>query len=159
MKSAARQRFLTHFNTSTTAGRAQDAVVIGRRYHQPEAAQGVCLLPAHWSLPELDGFWLTQLPFGCPLPVLCMLQILWNTARHVAAADSSRGAGIDLNVQEPPKAGRRRQLATTAFWPKAQVPKMLGVLRREWAPEALAVSFKLETDEQLLLDKAVVFSF
>lgn len=30
---------------------------------------------------------------------------------------------------------------------------MLGVLRREWAPDALAVSFKLETDEQLLLDK------
>ena len=35
-----------------------------------------------------------------------------------------------------------------------QVPKMLGMLRREWAPEALAVSFKLETDEQLLVDKA-----
>ncbi len=35
----------------------------------------------------------------------------------------------------------------------AQVPKMLGVLRRQWAPEALTVSFKLETDEALLIDK------
>ena len=34
-----------------------------------------------------------------------------------------------------------------------QVPKVLGVLRREWAPAALAVSFKLETDEQLLVHK------
>lgn len=36
---------------------------------------------------------------------------------------------------------------------------MLGVLRRDWAPEALAVSFKLETDEQLLLDKALFSPF
>lgn len=35
-----------------------------------------------------------------------------------------------------------------------KVPKMLGVLRRLWAPEAFAVSFKLETDEALLIDKA-----
>ena len=30
---------------------------------------------------------------------------------------------------------------------------MLGALHRDWAPAALAVSFKLETDEQLLVDK------
>lgn len=34
-----------------------------------------------------------------------------------------------------------------------QVPKMLGVLRRAWAPEAFIVSFKLETDEGLLITK------
>ena len=30
---------------------------------------------------------------------------------------------------------------------------MLGVLRRAWAPEAFVVSFKLETDEELLITK------
>jgi len=36
----------------------------------------------------------------------------------------------------------------------APVPKMLGLLRREWCPRAYAVSFKLETDPALLLPKA-----
>ena len=35
----------------------------------------------------------------------------------------------------------------------AQVPKMLGTLRSAWAPEAFIVSFKLETDEQILKSK------
>ena len=35
-----------------------------------------------------------------------------------------------------------------------QVPKMLGVLRCSWAPEAFVVSFKLETDEAILESKA-----
>ena len=34
------------------------------------------------------------------------------------------------------------------------VPKMLGALRRDWAPDMFAVSFKLETDEAILLKKA-----
>lgn len=36
-----------------------------------------------------------------------------------------------------------------------QVPKMLGTLRRTWAPEAFIVSFKLETDEQILTSKVM----
>ena len=35
-----------------------------------------------------------------------------------------------------------------------KVPKMLGSLRREWAPEAFVVSFKLETSAPLLRSKA-----
>ena len=35
----------------------------------------------------------------------------------------------------------------------AQVPKMLGTLQSVWAPEAFIVSFKLETDEQILISK------
>ena len=30
---------------------------------------------------------------------------------------------------------------------------MLGALRQEWAPQAFVVSFKLETDEAILLSK------
>lgn len=36
----------------------------------------------------------------------------------------------------------------------SQVPKMLGTLRSAWAPGAFVVSFKLETDDSILGDKA-----
>ncbi|KAL2503777.1 Phosphopantothenate--cysteine ligase 1 [Abeliophyllum distichum] len=36
----------------------------------------------------------------------------------------------------------------------AQVPKMLSVLRKDWAPMAFCISFKLETDIKILLEKA-----
>ncbi|CAL8463214.1 g2748 [Coccomyxa elongata] len=35
-----------------------------------------------------------------------------------------------------------------------KVPKMLGTLRTQWAPDAFLVSFKLETDEKILISKA-----
>ena len=35
-----------------------------------------------------------------------------------------------------------------------QVPKMLGVLRHKWAPQSFVVSFKLETDRDILCKKA-----
>ncbi|KAL6965136.1 Phosphopantothenate--cysteine ligase 2 [Sarracenia purpurea var. burkii] len=35
-----------------------------------------------------------------------------------------------------------------------QVPKMLSVLRKDWAPMAFCISFKLETDPKILLHKA-----
>lgn len=34
-----------------------------------------------------------------------------------------------------------------------QVPKMLYCLRHAWAPSSFVVSFKLETDESILLEK------
>ncbi|KAF0897697.1 hypothetical protein E2562_000413 [Oryza meyeriana var. granulata] len=36
----------------------------------------------------------------------------------------------------------------------SQVPKMLFILRKQWAPSAFCVSFKLETDPDILLQKA-----
>jgi len=36
----------------------------------------------------------------------------------------------------------------------SSVPKMLGLLKSEWAPQATVVSFKLETNENVLLAKA-----
>ena len=35
-----------------------------------------------------------------------------------------------------------------------RTPKVLGLLRHDWCPQAMIVSFKLETDEPLLLSKA-----
>ncbi|KAA3465288.1 phosphopantothenate--cysteine ligase 2 [Gossypium australe] len=37
-----------------------------------------------------------------------------------------------------------------------QVPKMLSVLRTEWTPKAFCISFKLETDSKILLEKATM---
>jgi len=37
----------------------------------------------------------------------------------------------------------------------AMVPKMLGPLTRNWVPDAFVVSFKLETDQNILLEKAI----
>ena len=34
-----------------------------------------------------------------------------------------------------------------------RVPKMMGRLTKVWAPEATVVSFKLETDERILIEK------
>ena len=39
----------------------------------------------------------------------------------------------------------------------SKVPKMLGVLRQTWAPGAFVVSFKLETDETILVKKVKRF--
>lgn len=36
----------------------------------------------------------------------------------------------------------------------SRVPKMLGLLKSEWAPQSMVVSFKLETNENVLLAKA-----
>ncbi|KAJ1279682.1 hypothetical protein BS78_04G173200 [Paspalum vaginatum] len=36
----------------------------------------------------------------------------------------------------------------------SQVPKMLSVLRNQWAPLAFCISFKLETDSEILVQKA-----
>ena len=38
--------------------------------------------------------------------------------------------------------------------PLNRVPKMLGMLRSTWCPEAFLISFKLETDDAILLQKA-----
>jgi phosphopantothenate-cysteine ligase len=35
-----------------------------------------------------------------------------------------------------------------------QVPKMIGILKRTWAPNIPCISFKLETDENILISKA-----
>ena len=48
--------------------------------------------------------------------------------------------------------------ALTGYPAAGQTPKMLSDLRTSWAPEAFVVSFKLETDSQLLSQKVRKFS-
>lgn len=50
-----------------------------------------------------------------------------------------------------------RGLATGDYQlnPDPPVPKMLGFLRTEWCPDAYIISFKLETDKNILKDKVL----
>lgn len=71
------------------------------------------------------------------------------TAFVLAAAVS------DFYVPWPQLPQHKIQSANGALQLQLQnVPKCLGMLRHAWAPNALHVSFKLETDEGLLLRKA-----
>ena len=52
------------------------------------------------------------------------------------------------------RSGSMSDAASTGMTVKlAPVPKMLGLLRKSWAPLAYHVSFKLETDEEILAFK------
>jgi len=57
-------------------------------------------------------------------------------------------------------ADRLRYICTVSFLDAGglfvQVPKCLGMIRAEWAPDCFRVSFKLETDLERLLPKARV---
>ncbi|XP_047049358.1 phosphopantothenate--cysteine ligase 2-like [Lolium rigidum] len=59
----------------------------------------------------------------------------------------------------PPPPGRAKHKIDAAVGPLnmqlSQVPKMLFILRNHWAPSAFCVSFKLETDPDILLQKAL----
>ncbi|GFH12767.1 phosphopantothenate--cysteine ligase 2-like isoform X1 [Haematococcus lacustris] len=59
---------------------------------------------------------------------------------------SSEG-GLDLQLRKLAHC----QGQAGAGW--LQVPKMLGLLTRQWCPAAMVVSFKLETDTHILVAK------
>lgn len=63
-----------------------------------------------------------------------------------------QSGGADDDIQTAPAAAQVQgeRLVITL----EPVPKLLGTLRRLWAPEALVISFKLETDPEMLLRKA-----
>ncbi len=59
-----------------------------------------------------------------------------------------------LTLNQPPQVEHKIQSADGPLeLALSKVPKMLGVLRHGWAPGAFVVSFKLETDERILLKK------
>jgi hypothetical protein len=62
-------------------------------------------------------------------------------------------AGAASTVDAPAARGHRG-MPTVAVLTRSQVPKLLGVLTRCWCPRAFVVSFKLETDQAILIDKA-----
>ncbi|XP_050215106.1 phosphopantothenate--cysteine ligase 2-like [Mercurialis annua] len=103
------------------------------------------------------GGHLLKLPFTTTFEYLQILQMIAismnNRGRHcmfyLAAAVS------DFYVPWKDMAEHKIQSASGPLDMRlVQVPKMLLVLRKEWAPLAFCISFKLETDSKILLEKA-----
>ncbi|XP_065847234.1 phosphopantothenate--cysteine ligase 1-like isoform X2 [Euphorbia lathyris] len=105
----------------------------------------------------VEGGRLLKLPFTTIFEYLQMLQLIATAMRdlerrtmfYLAAAVS------DFYVPWKDMAEHKIQSASGPLDMRlVQVPKMLLVLRKEWAPTAFCISFKLETDSKILLEKA-----
>ncbi|KAJ0625392.1 putative phosphopantothenate--cysteine ligase (CTP) [Helianthus annuus] len=113
--------------------------------------------PAIQAYKAVSGGYLLKLPFTTIFEKLQILRLIAtsmkilgpNTMFYLVAAVS------DFYVPWESMAVHKIQSASGPLDMRlAQVPKMLLVLRKEWAPAAFCVSFKLETDKEILLEKA-----
>lgn len=105
----------------------------------------------------VKGRFLLKLPFTTIFEYLQILQLIANSINdfgshgmfYLAAAVS------DFYVPWESMAEHKIQSASGPLDMRlSQVPKMLSVLRNDWAPVAFCISFKLETDIDILLKKA-----
>ncbi|XP_006354047.1 phosphopantothenate--cysteine ligase 2-like [Solanum tuberosum] len=100
---------------------------------------------------------LLKLPFTTIFEYLQILQLISVSLRDVgpSAVFFLAAAVSDFYVPWESMALHKIQSASGPLDIRlAQVPKMLSVLRNEWAPMAFHISFKLETDTDILLAKA-----
>uniref|UniRef100_A0A2N9G700 DNA/pantothenate metabolism flavoprotein C-terminal domain-containing protein n=1 Tax=Fagus sylvatica TaxID=28930 RepID=A0A2N9G700_FAGSY len=103
-----------------------------------------------------EGF-LLKLPFTTIFEYLQMLQMVATSLRSLGAhAVFYLAAAVsDFYVPWQSMAEHKIQSASGPLDMRlVQVPKMLLVLRKNWAPMAFCISFKLETDIKILLEKA-----
>ncbi|KAG5036303.1 hypothetical protein AAZX31_04G234700 [Glycine max] len=104
------------------------------------------------------GGLLLKLPFNTIFEYLQMLQTIAMSMRcigpramfYLAAAVSDYYVPWKEMVEHKIQSGSSHLLDVKLV----QVPKMLSVLRKDWAPLAFCISFKLETDSNILLNKA-----
>lgn len=82
------------------------------------------------------------------LAARCLAPLKQRLATYLAAAVS------DFYLPHDMMAEHKIQSTDTLKLELFQVPKMLGKLRNEWAPDAFMISFKLETDHSLVVPKA-----
>ncbi|XP_031273047.1 phosphopantothenate--cysteine ligase 2-like [Pistacia vera] len=103
------------------------------------------------------GGFLLKLPFTTIFEYLQMLQMVAVSLRSLGplAMFYLAAAVSDFYVPWKSMAEHKIQSGSGPLDMRlVQVPKMLSVLRTEWAPMAFCISFKLETDTKILLDKA-----
>ncbi|XP_057442472.1 phosphopantothenate--cysteine ligase 2-like [Lotus japonicus] len=103
------------------------------------------------------GGHLLKLPFNTIFEYLQMLQLIAMSMRCVGplAMFYLAAAVSDYYVPWKEMVEHKIQSGSHLLDVKlVQVPKMLSVLRKDWAPLAFCVSFKLETDSSILLTKA-----
>ncbi|KAL5779582.1 hypothetical protein ACOSQ2_010319 [Xanthoceras sorbifolium] len=105
----------------------------------------------------VKGGVLLKLPFTTIFEYLQMLQMIAFTTRSLGpyAMFYLAAAVSDFYVPWKSMAEHKIQSGSGPLdMQLVQVPKMLRVLRKEWAPMAFCISFKLETDTNILLEKA-----
>ncbi|CAI0405943.1 unnamed protein product, partial [Linum tenue] len=109
-------------------------------------------------LPQaVAGNLLLKLPFTTIFEYLQMLQIIAKAMKPLGplAMFYLAAAVSDFYVPWQTMAEHKIQSASGPLDMRlVQVPKMLAILRKEWAPLAFCISFKLETDSKILLEKA-----
>lgn len=100
---------------------------------------------------------LLKLPFTTIFEYLQMLQMIAISMRSLGAPAMFylAAAVSDFYVPWRSMVEHKIQSASGPLDMRlVQVPKMLSVLRKDWAPMAFCISFKLETDKKILLEKA-----
>ncbi|CAI9302937.1 unnamed protein product [Lactuca saligna] len=105
----------------------------------------------------VSGGLLLKLPFTTIFEYLQILRLIATSMKIVGASGMFylAAAVSDFYVPWETMVVHKIQSASGPLDMRlAQVPKMLSVLRNEWAPQAFCVSFKLETDKEILLEKA-----
>ncbi|KAH0683597.1 hypothetical protein KY290_022220 [Solanum tuberosum] len=110
------------------------------------------------SIEVAEGI-LLKLPFTTIFEYLQILQLISVSLRDVgpSAIFFLAAAVSDFYIPWESMALHKIQSASGPLDIRlAQVPKMLSVLRNEWAPMAFHISFKLETDTDILLAKATM---
>ncbi|KAK6257436.1 hypothetical protein QUC31_000895 [Theobroma cacao] len=130
-----------------------DDVDIQVRQPHSEAVKGA--IRDHHA--AVAGGLLLKLPFTTIFEYLQMLRIIALSMRSLGphAMFYLAAAVSDFYVPWKSMAEHKIQSASGPLDMRLmQVPKMLLVLRTEWTPMAFCISFKLETDSKILLEKA-----
>ncbi|XP_051123630.1 phosphopantothenate--cysteine ligase 2-like isoform X2 [Andrographis paniculata] len=129
---------------------------------------GITVLPKHekavgaaisGNRTAVTGGTLLKLPFTTIFEYLQMLQMIALSSRSLGsnALFYLAAAVSDFYVPWESMAEHKIQSGSGPLDMRlVQVPKMLSVLRKDWAPMAFCISFKLETDIKILLEKAAM---
>ncbi|KAF9593435.1 hypothetical protein IFM89_022901 [Coptis chinensis] len=113
--------------------------------------QGILMFKA------VEGGFLLKLPFTTIFEYLQILQLVAKSMKSLGSLGMFylAAAVSDFYVPWESMAEHKIQSASGPMDMRlTQVPKMLSVLRNEWSPMAFCISFKLETDSNILLKKA-----
>ncbi|KAK8943823.1 Phosphopantothenate--cysteine ligase 2 [Platanthera guangdongensis] len=105
----------------------------------------------------VDGRLLLKLPFTTIFEYLQILQVVAPSMSCLGPCGMFYLAAAVSDFYVPWESMAKHKIQSAAGpldMRLTQVPKMLRMLRLEWAPSAFCVSFKLETDPEILLQKA-----
>lgn len=100
---------------------------------------------------------LLTVPFRTVQEYLAMVELCSTALQATAGAQAvliMAAAVSDFYLPNPTQHKIQSGATDSLMLELPGVPKTLGTVRRNWAPDAFLVSFKLETDESILLQKA-----